>query len=471
MNAPPDPMEFRTDDGSTAAERYRRLRDPKIEDYSHLPGTGDLSLAGKLKAVYRFLYDTVALQEERHEKYGDVYAYQTIAGPSVQMIGADANELVLMNRDRAFSSEQGWSPVLEKLFPRGLMMLDFEQHRVHRKALSVAFKPKPMQAYLTLLQEGIRRRVADWPEQLDIYPAMKDLTLDLAASSFLGIPWGPEADKINQAFVDMVQASITPIRKPLPFTQMRRGVKGRAYLVDYFGAEIPKRRGSEADDIFTQVVNARDEDGELLTDQEVIDHMNFLMMAAHDTLTSSLSSTVYYLGKTPGWQEKVRAEVETLRADAGANLPYDRLGDLELCDWAFKEAMRLRPPVPFIPRRALKEITFRNHHIPAGAHVGLCPMLVHRDPNIWEDPERYDPSRFSRENEKTRHKHAYVPFGGGAHMCLGLHFAYMQAKVFLFELLAARSIDVPAAYEPKWQMVPIPQPRDGLPVGLIKRAG
>ncbi|MBV7256266.1 cytochrome P450 [Pacificimonas sp. WHA3] len=470
MNAPVDPKEFRTDDGSTPAERYRRLREPTMKELNHLPGTGTLSLWQKLAAVKHFLYDTLALQERRQEAYGPVYSYETIAGPSVQMVGADANEMVLMNRDRIFSSEQGWNPILGKLFPRGLMMLDFEEHRVHRKALSVAFKPKPMQAYLSLLQEGIRRRIADWPERLELYPAMKDLTLDLAASSFLGIPWGPEADKVNRAFVDMVQASVTPVRKPLPFTQMRKGVRGRAYLVEYFGREIPKRRGSDAEDIFTQVVNAHDEEGELLSDQDVIDHMNFLMMAAHDTLTSSLSSTVFYLGKTPDWQEKIRHEVETLRAEVGADIPYDRLGDLDMCEWAFKEAMRLRPPVPFIPRRALADFTFHNHVIPAGAHVGLCPMLVHRDPNIWPEPERYDPSRFTRENEKVRHKHAYVPFGGGAHMCLGLHFAYMQAKVFLFELLAARTIDVPVNYEPQWQMVPIPRPRDNLPLGLIKRA-
>ncbi|MEM8827024.1 MAG: cytochrome P450 [Pseudomonadota bacterium] len=470
MNAPIDPKQFRTDDGSTSEERFRRLPVIGIEELSHLPGTGPLSFPEKLKALVRFLYDTVALQEERRAKFGPVFQYETIAGPGVQMVGADANELVLMNRDRIFSSEQGWNPVLEKLFPRGLMMLDFEEHRVHRKTLSVAFKPGPMKAYLSLMQAGIRRRIASWPERLKIYDAMKDLTLDLAASSFLGIPWGPEADRVNQAFIDMVQASVTPVRRPLPFTQMRKGVKGRAFLMDYFGKEIARRRGSDAEDIFTQVVNARDEDGALLSDGEIVDHMNFLMMAAHDTLTSSLSSTVFYLGKSPHWQEKVRAEVEDIRAEAGDELPYERLGDLELSEMAFKEAMRLRPPVPFIPRRALAEFEFHGHRIPAGAQVGLCPMIVHRDPDIWPEPERYDPMRFTRDEEKVRHKHAYVPFGGGAHMCLGLHFAYMQAKVFLYELLHARTIDVPAAYDPKWQMVPMPKPRDGLPMGLIKRA-
>jgi|TARA_R100000501_G_scaffold13654_3_gene24936 cytochrome P450 len=471
MNAPIDPIEFRTDDGSTPVERYRRLPEPTAADFAHLPGPGHASFLKKLRTLRRFLFDTVRLQQERREDFGDVFAIETLTGPSVQMIGADANELVLMNRERIFSSEQGWYPILGKLFPRGLMMQDFEEHRAHRKVLSVAFKPAPMQAYLTLLQEGIRRRIAEWPERLQIYPAMKELTLDLAASSFLGIPWGPEADRVNQAFVDMVQASVTPVRKPLPFTQMRRGVRGRAYLVEYFGREIPRRRGKQADDMFTQVVNATGDDGQLLTDRQVIDHMNFLMMAAHDTLTSSLSATVFYLGKSPAWQERVRQESEALRGQVGSDLPYDRLGELELADQAFKEAMRLRPPVPFIPRRALRTFTFRNHVIPAGTHVGICPMMVHRDPNIWPDPERYDPARFEREQEKARDKHAYVPFGGGAHMCLGLHFAHMQAKTFLFELLHARHIDVAAAYEPRWQMVPIPRPRDGLPLGLIKRAG
>ena len=229
MNAPIDPIEFRTDDGSTPVERYRRLPEPTAADFAHLPGPGHASFLKKLRTLRRFLFDTVRLQQERREDFGDVFAIETLTGPSVQMIGADANELVLMNRERIFSSEQGWYPILGKLFPRGLMMQDFEEHRAHRKVLSVAFKPAPMQAYLTLLQEGIRRRIAEWPERLQIYPAMKELTLDLAASSFLGIPWGPEADRVNQAFVDMVQASVTPVRKPLPFTQMRRGVRGRAY--------------------------------------------------------------------------------------------------------------------------------------------------------------------------------------------------------------------------------------------------
>jgi cytochrome P450 len=466
MNAPVDPAEFRTDDGSTYEERFARLKHPTFEQLMHLPNSGTPTLWEKIQNTRRFLFDTLGLMQDRRDQMGDVYVNVNIGGVGVNLIGADANEMLLMNRDKTFSSEQGWMPVHEKLFPHGLMLQDFEQHRAHRKILSVAFKPKPMQNYLGQLQEGIRRGLKEWPEQLKLYPAVKQLTLDLAAPSFLGIPWGPEADRINTAFVDMVQASVTPIRKPLPFTQMRRGVKGRGYLNEYFGREIPKRRGSDAEDIFTQVVNAEGEDGQLLTDQEIIDHMNFLMMAAHDTITSSLSSTVFYLGKNPEWQDKVRDEALSIRAEHGETIPYAALNDFEIAEMAFKEAMRLRPPVPFIPRRALRDFTYRNHVIPAGSPVSIIPMMVHRDPDIWDEPEAFDPSRFTRENEKQRHKHAYVPFGGGAHMCLGLHFAYMQMKAFIFELLATRRIEYPESYEPKWQMVPIPRPRDNLPTRL-----
>src|SRR3546814_16984087 len=93
------------------------------------------------------------------------------------------------------------------------------------------------------------------------YPAIKELTLDLAATSFLGIPWGPEADKVNKAFVDMVQASIGVVRVPLPFTAMGRGAKGRAFLVDYFGKMVPDRREGSGEDLFSKICRPRDANG------------------------------------------------------------------------------------------------------------------------------------------------------------------------------------------------------------------
>lgn len=472
MNAPTHPLEFRTDDGSTPAERYARLRNPDYADLAHLPGELPVSRIEVLKRTVNFLRDPLPNVRGRVDAYGRVYRNQSFGtGWQVALIGPEANEMVLMNKDKTFSSEQGWNPILEYVFPRGVMLMDFEEHRVHRKTLSVAFKPAPMQHYLGALQDGIRDRIAKWPETIDFYPAIKQLTLELAATSFLGIAWGPEADRINKSFVDMVAASVGIVRKPLPFTAMARGVKGRRFMSAFFGREIPKRRGAPGDDIFTQICNAEHEDEATgktrgLTDQEIIDHMNFLMMAAHDTLTSSLTSTVYFLGKNPNWQDILRAEVKAVRTGFGDTIPYGELDCFEKTEWAFKEAMRLNAPVPAIPRRALKDFSFGNYTVPAGTQVGINPMMTHRLPEHWPDPDTFDPERFSPDNSKGRHKYAWVPFGGGGHMCLGLHFAYMQAKAFFFELLDARRIVLPADYVCDFAMFPMPKPRDGLPLRL-----
>jgi len=344
--------------------------------------------------------------------------------------------------------------------------MDGERHRADRKALSVAFKPAPMKHHCEKLNEGIAERVATWTDSsFKFYPAIKSLSLDLAASTILGIPWGPEADRINKAFVDEVQASIGIVRSPLPFTKMGRGVKARQYLLDYFTPQVKQRREKGGDDIFTQMCLATHEDGSLLTEDEVVDHLNFLMMAAHDTITSSATSLVYLLAKHPEWQDKLREECLSI-APAGGEVTFEDLGKLELTEMAFKEALRLIPPVPSIPRRALQEFTFRNFKIPKGAQVSIGTSFVPKVEKHWPDPEKFDPLRFTAENSTGRHKYAWVPFGGGAHMCLGLHFAYMQIKILMHSILTENRI-VPQGgpdYEPDWQVFPIPQPKDGLPV-------
>jgi cytochrome P450 len=255
-------------------------------ELDHIPGEGGWPIVG---STFRMLADPHGFARHMIETYGPVYKTKAFGGWNVALIGADANELVLFNRDKIFSSEQGWGPVLDQLFPRGLMLMDFDHHRVDRRALSIAFKPEPMRHYSGSLNRGIAQAVGDWADKpMLFYPAIKQLTLDLAADSFIGIPWGPEADKINTAFVDMVQASVAPIRKPLPFTQMKRGVDGRAFLVDFFTRETHRRREEGGgQDMFSQFATATREDGSMLPVDEVVDHMNFLMMAAHDTITSA----------------------------------------------------------------------------------------------------------------------------------------------------------------------------------------
>jgi cytochrome P450 len=432
----------------------------------HIPGEDGWPVLGNTLSL---LADPIGFGTRMRAAYGDVFRNSAFGRRSVLLFGADANELVLFDRDKIFSSAQGWGSVLDLLFPRGLMLLDFDHHRADRRALSIAFKPGPMRHYADALNRGIGARVGEWSgRQMLFYPAIKQLTLDLAADSFLGVPLGPEADAINQAFVDMVQASIGVVRKPLPFTAMGRGVAGRRFLLDYFTRETLRRRAEGGgQDMFSQFATATREDGSLMPVDEVVDHMIFLMMAAHDTITSSASSLVWLLAKYPEWQDRLRAEVLAVTGGAGRPLAYDDMARLELTEMAFKEALRLIPPVPSIPRRALREFEFGGYRIPAGTGVGISPSAVHMDPDHWPDPERFDPLRFTPEMIARRHKYAWVPFGGGAHMCLGLHFAHMQIKILMAQLLTRYRIEIKPGYAPKWQPWPIPKPRDGLKVQFV----
>jgi cytochrome P450 len=443
----------------------QRLTPPKRNSLTHIPGDEGWPIIGKTLAT---LADPKGFVERSAEKYGLVYRTHLFGESSISLLGPEANELVMFDQAKQFSSTHGWNNILGRLFPRGLMLLDFDEHRAHRKALSVAFKSGPMKSYFAELDKGIAARIAKWkarPGEMRLYPAMKQLTLDLAATSFLGADIGPEVDEINAAFIDMVAAAVAPIRYPMPFTQMARGVAGRRRIIAYFSEQIPiRRKKGDGEDLFSQLCQATHEDGALLSEQDIIDHMSFLMMAAHDTLTSSLTSFVGELAAHPEWQDRLRNEVTSLRLAADAPTGFDHLDALPLTEMAFKEALRKKPPVPSMPRRAVRDFSFMGYAIPAGTLIGVNQLFTHHMPEIWIDPDTFDPTRFADEAQRNRHRYAFVPFGGGAHMCIGLHFAYMQAKCFARHFLQNLSVSLPEGYKPAWQMWPIPKPRDGLRV-------
>jgi cytochrome P450 len=161
-------------------------------------------------------------------------------------------------------------------------------------------------------------------------------------------------------------------------------------------------------------------------------------------------------------------EVDSLNLQGGP-LAYEQLGALPLVEMAVKEALRLNPPVPSIPRQAMRDFEFGGYTIPAGTYLAINPVLAHHDPEFWPDPHKFDPLRFSEQNSKNRPKYAWIPFGGGAHTCIGLHFAMMQAKVFLVHLLSRAGIKLAENAGQRWQQWPIPKPKDGLPVSFVPR--
>ncbi len=448
---------------------------PSADQLAHIPGENGLPVMGN---TIELLKDPHAFTNRMVQTYGNVYRSHVLGTPTVSLIGPEANELVLRNRDKIFSNKQGWGPTLDKLFPRGLMLMDFEEHRVDRKALAVAFAQGPMSNYCEALNAGMEREIPSWRGEVAFYPAIKNLALRLAAQSFVGLPWGSsESQKINDAFIGVVQATVAAIRVPLPGNKMKAGMDGRAFLIEYFTEETVRRRKSHdaggpiGDDIFSQFAVATREDGSLLSVGEVVDQMIFLMMAAHDTITSSATSTTYQLALHPEWQQTLRDEIWSVTGglDESRNplpLAYSDLGKLVKTEMVFEESLRMRPPLPVMPRRAMKAFEFGGYHIPAGTPVGIAMHYTQNSPEYWEHPERFDPERFSKDVEQKHHDFAWVPFGGGAHKCLGIRFADMQIKLLMTHLLGRFDIVAEPDYSPKWQAFPIQQPKDGLQVTL-----
>jgi cytochrome P450 len=461
--APVRAGDIQTDRGNRHWVRY-----PGDAALDAIPGEDGWPIVG---TTLRQLADPDGFARAMIAKHGPVYRTRSFGQRGVDLIGPDANELVLFDRDRLFSNEQGWGPILNLLFPRGLMLMDHEAHRIDRRALSVAFKPEPMKAYADLLNRDIASGTAAWGAGaerfgLRLYDAIKALTLQTAAASFLGLPLGPEADRLGRAFTAMVQASVAPIRRPLRFTAMGRGVAGRRMLVDWFTRLLAERRARPGQDMFSQFAQATRDDGSLLPADVVVDHMIFLLMAAHDTITSSFTTLIWQLAQNREWQDRLRTEALAVAGGAGRPIAHADLVRMELTDLAFKEALRIMPPVPALPRRALRDFTFRGQRIPAGTTVGINPAFVHTDPALWPDPDRFDPLRFTPDKVAARHKYAWVPFGGGAHMCLGLHFATMQTRLLAHHVLTRYDIAAAPGYAPRWQAWPIPRPRDGLRLEL-----
>jgi cytochrome P450 len=433
----------------------------------NLPGESGLPFIGHTLTI---LKNSSKFSRGMIAKYGNLYRTNSFFRDIVQMMGPEYNEIVLMDKGKNFSSEKGWAPWLARLFPRGLMLMDFDHHKAHRHIMAAAFKTSPMRGYMERLNDEMPERIKAWGKEghFAFYPAIKQLSLDMASSVFLGLSADhPEREKINTALSDMVAASVGVVRVPIPGSLMYKGVKGREYMIEFLGRQIPERRTSSGDDIFTQLCIAEDDEGNSFTDQEIIDHMIFLWMAAHDTITSSMTTLVYEIGRHSEWQDKIRDEIK----DLGLNddrLPYEKMNEMTILEYCFKEALRLNPPVPSIARETVRDVEVKGHIIPKGTTVGISTVYTHRSSEYWDSPEDFDPLRFTPENSKGRHRYAWIPFGGGAHMCLGLHFAYMQTKVILAHLLPHYSIDLPVGYTSKFQLMPIIKPLDGLPVTLTK---
>lgn len=418
--------------------------------------------------------------QDLRAEYGNAVMQKVGKMRLVHLFGAEAHRLCLLNPGQTFSNKKAWDMIIGRIFPNGLMLRDGDDHRYHRRLMQAGFKSKAMQGYLGQMIPQIRASVASWSaagsasgkSEVLAFPTFKQMTLDLAATIFLGMDLGEDARKINQAFETTVAASMPKIPLAIPGTLLWKGIKARQTMCDFFLPLIPGKRAGAGKDLFSLLCQATDEEGKGYTDQEIVDHMIFLMMAAHDTTTSTLTSITYALAKNPEWQARLLSEVNSLGEGAltRTNLTYADLDKMTATGWVIKEALRMYPPLSTLPKFSNTDFEYEGQLIPAGAMVITYPIHTHYMDEYWDKPYDFDPARFSPERaEHKRHAYSWVPFSGGAHMCIGLHFADMQIKLVLAEMLKQYSWQVAEGYEMPVQQSPISKPRDDLPITITAR--
>lgn len=411
------------------------------------------------------LKDIQAFFDRKTRQHGPVFSTRFLGEEWIRLTGPEACQWLLQDKDNNFSTKLGWESFVGDLFPRGLMLKDGDDHLYHRRIMQVAFQKSAMMQYLQMMDVQIPERLKDLPvnSTFDGADAARNLLLDIASGVFIGESDVQARDALQTAFRTTVAATMAIIRKPIPGMLYKRGLDSRAFLERYFLDKVPQKRNDDSGNLFAALTRAKDEDGNDFSDQEIADHMIFLLMAAQDTTSSALTSLFYMLAENPHWQERLRAEYRSV-----PKLTYDSLEQLSQTSWVFKEVLRMCTPGAVIPRRSLREVEYKGYRIPANTIVSVSPIHNHYLPEYWTTPETFDPERFSPERaEDKQHPYLFSPFSGGVHKCIGLHFAEMEIKAILYHLLTRFEIRRNTTESVRWQKAPVWQPKGKLNIQLV----
>ena len=391
--------------------------------------------------------------------------------PTVAALGPDAIQAIYSNRNKDFS-QQGWAPMIEAFFNRGLMLLDFDEHMYHRRIMQEAFVRTRLAGYTEQVDKVVSQVVAnDWVANDATLPAVSGDEGAHARHRLDGVH-GPRTrhrprtgDQGEQGVHhhDTRGQRDHPHRVP-PFTWWR-GLRARKFLEDYFEARVKERRGKDGSDLLSVLCQSEDEHGNKFSDEDIVNHMIFLMMAAHDTSTSTATTMSYFLAANPEWQERCRDESDRL---GDGPLDIESLEKLESLDLVMNESIRLVSPVHWAMRQTVRDTELLGYYLPKGTNVIAYPGMNHRLSEIWTDPEKFDPDRFAEpRNEHKKHRYAFTPFGGGAHKCIGMVFGQLEIKTIMHRLLRQYRLELPRpGYQPRYDHSAMPVPIDGMPIML-----
>ncbi len=346
---------------------------------------------------------------------------------------------VLVTDAECFHKTTNTKRALDEVLGQGLFTNDGNSWKRQRKLVQPAFHTRRIGAYGEVMVEYAEDMLAGWHEgdEMDMDRAMTDLTMRIIAKTLFDANVDDTAaigEAITRALkeVDDRLNRLILLPKWTP-TQSNRiihdSMKQLDAIIERF---ITNRRASGEDtgDLLSMLLLARDEDTDgVMTDKQVRDEAMTLFGAGHETTAHALSWTWYTLSQNPDVQEHLHAELAEVlggRAPTLEDLPH-----LPYTERVIKETMRLYPPAWITTREAIEDIEIAGYTVKKGEVVVIPIYSLHRDPRYFPEPERFDPDRFSAEQEKDIPKYAYLPFGGGPRVCIGNAFAMMEARLIV----------------------------------------
>ncbi len=424
--------------------------------------------------IYRWMTDPFKMMEECHARFGDAFTLRLPLMPEGLVVVSDPlaiKDLFALGADEGHAGKANM--VLKPLLgEHSLLVLDGAEHLRQRKMIMPAFHGERMQAYGRAMLDLTHESIDRWPvgTALPVHEPMQAVTLQVIIRTVFGIEEGPRFAALAGLLRRVLDIGAHPIYL-FPFMQRDLGPLspwGRFRRLslragDILRAEIRRGRSQGTagrTDVLAMMLDARDERGEPLSEDEVHDELVTLLVAGHETTATALAWTLRWVLCDPALVARLRAEI------AGAGDDPGRLGKLELLDATVKESLRLQPVVPMVGRVLQEPQTIGSLHLPRGGVVAASIYLTHRRPALYPEPARFNPDRFLTFKPAPWE---WLPFGGGLRRCVGAAFALYEMKMVLAALLPRVDMRlVDANVKAKRRAVTI-TPAGGLPVIVTTR--
>lgn len=444
--------------------------------FSAVPAAAGLPLLGVLP---RFARNPLHFLLDAAIRYGPVVRLD-LAGRSIYLVShPEGVKYVLQDNNRNY--RKGYDQA-KPLMGEGLVTSEGEFWRSQRRLIQPFFNRQHLSEYARVMVEATQERLPRWQEAarrrqpLNFGEEMMRLTQTIIVRTMFSDDVGDQADALGKAFdqtlehLNQVLFSPHPILEKLPTPANRRHERALRFLDEFIYCLIEKRRQSGVDhgDLLSRLLAARDpETGEGMPDRQIRDELMTIFLAGHETTANALAWTFYLLAQHPLIEFRLLDEIQQT---VGERPPaVEDLAAMPYSAMVFSEALRLYPPAWMFARHAIEEDVILGYPIPAGTMIFLSPYVTHHHPEYWENPEIFEPERFSEVRSEGRARYAYFPFGGGPRQCIGNHFAQMEAQLIMTILLQHFRVELVEGVKVKPTPIATLQPRPGVLVYFENR--